>query len=396
MDETNGAIGNLTQFFVRYDLDNWIKSGHSPDEWDAYLAFYAKMRQLYGEILYEIEFDYEKYRAWLGDRENTGAAQREWAGEIALSPKPRSLESLAADYDKKFPRLRESGEATWLKNRDILPPYIYLPFAVWAKISGALGLKIGTLDEMDLLNFGALTAWRYAKEVYRFDAALAEALIATPMKELRGEALARLSSWCVYVETPRELGMFGFFALLSNDEDGDSLILIYHLFNNSLFAVPNLYLSNGTIDEAIAYLNSIVAKLPEADSAAKEMEWLAGKDNERIAGCLSLLLYINSDAPDIEEREPNASPNYPSPKKTKRGLRLFEANRRRVINVGRTIGEKIRAAIESDRIAHTSGRTVRPHIRRAHWHGFWRGARDGERRYNHKWLFPIAVNIERD
>jgi hypothetical protein len=82
------------QFFVRYDLNNWLASGHSADEWDAYQAFFAKMRRDYGDLLYVIDFDFAKYQEWLGGRENTGARQREWAEIIAQTPKPRSLESL--------------------------------------------------------------------------------------------------------------------------------------------------------------------------------------------------------------------------------------------------------------------------------------------------------------
>lgn len=33
----------------------------------------------------------------------------------------------------------------------------------------------------------------------------------------------------------------------------------------------------------------------------------------------------------------------------------------------------------------------RPHIRRAHWHGYWSGPRDGARRYDLRWMPPIAV-----
>src|SRR5690606_29832432 len=47
-------------------------------------------------------------------------------------------------------------------------------------------------------------------------------------------------------------------------------------------------------------------------------------------GLVSLLLYICSDEPEIDdEREPGASPTRPQPKRTKKGWRLFEAKRPR-------------------------------------------------------------------
>jgi hypothetical protein len=37
---------------------------------------------------------------------------------------------------------------------------------------------------------------------------------------------------------------------------------------------------------------------------------------------------------------------------------------------------------------------MRPHIRRAHWHTFRRGPRDGEQTRVIRWLPPIPVNVD--
>lgn len=42
-----------------------------------------------------------------------------------------------------------------------------------------------------------------------------------------------------------------------------------------------------------------------------------------------------------------------------------------------------------------TGRTVRPHMRRAHWHRFWVGPRDGERRLVLRWVAPTMVNVDK-
>jgi len=39
-----------------------------------------------------------------------------------------------------------------------------------------------------------------------------------------------------------------------------------------------------------------------------------------------------------------------------------------------------------------TGVTVKPHMRRAHWHRFWTGKMDGERKQIVKWIPPVAVN----
>ena len=41
-----------------------------------------------------------------------------------------------------------------------------------------------------------------------------------------------------------------------------------------------------------------------------------------------------------------------------------------------------------------AGTRPRAHIRRAHWHRFWTGPRDGERTPRVKWLPPIPVNVD--
>ena len=60
--------------------------------------------------------------------------------------------------------------------------------------------------------------------------------------------------------------------------------------------------------------------------------------------------------------------------------------------VGYRIGAELRAyeRTKYERQPHQGG-TVRPHMRRAHWHHYWTGPRDGERRLVLKWLAPTVV-----
>lgn len=63
--------------------------------------------------------------------------------------------------------------------------------------------------------------------------------------------------------------------------------------------------------------------------------------------------------------------------------------------VGFRIGAELRAyeRMKSERGPHKGG-TVRPHMRRAHWHHFWTGPRDGERKLVLKWVPPIMVAVK--
>ena len=62
--------------------------------------------------------------------------------------------------------------------------------------------------------------------------------------------------------------------------------------------------------------------------------------------------------------------------------------------VGYRIGSELREYKHSvSRTGGGGGWTVRPHMRRAHWHHYWVGPRDGERKLVLKWLAPTMVGV---
>ena len=105
---------------------------------------------------------------------------------------------------------------------------------------------------------------------------------------------------------------------------------------------------------------------------------------------------ICSDEPEIDDlRVPGSSPKYASARKTKRGWRFFPAEKERIWNIGQKIGEKLRQHVKEDdgTVHEATGRTVRTHLRRGHWHGVWTGPRKGkgEQKFKLNWLPPIIV-----
>jgi hypothetical protein len=103
---------------------------------------------------------------------------------------------------------------------------------------------------------------------------------------------------------------------------------------------------------------------------------------------ISLLLYLCSEEPEIDNaREPNTSPGRPRPIKTKKGWRLFPAHKPRVWTVGAGIGEQLRKAVAGVE----TGRTVKTHLRRGHWHGYWKGPHEGERTFICRWISPLVI-----
>jgi hypothetical protein len=121
--------------------------------------------------------------------------------------------------------------------------------------------------------------------------------------------------------------------------------------------------------------------------------------NSRLATakvCVSLLLYICSQEPDIEGRQSSAPAN-PAPEKTKKGLKFFPPSAPVLWEIGKKLGDALRKYEQQTETREGSHTSKRPHIRAAHWHRFLIGKRDIEaRKYTIKWLHPMMINVEEE
>ena len=279
------------------------------------------------------------------------------------------------------------------------PQWCFLPMAAWyAIVSEGGNMPLSRVPDVGRL--AALGAWRYSQGVYRFDDSVYESLRGTvPSGDMPVEVLYRLPEWSVYIETPGAdwLGdaLYGFWAHLEFDinQKKPELRLLLDT-EQSLIPIP-LHMGNWTITEAVdrameetmnqgrALGMAMPATPPPSDLLAANLY-----------GLVSLVLYLCSDEIEVDdEREPGITPQRPRPTRTKGSWRLFPAKRPRVWSVGTKLGQLLRKPIES---GETTGNTKSAHLRRAHWHGFWSGPRDGERRFNYKWLPPVAVGTRSD
>lgn len=77
-----------------------------------------------------------------------------------------------------------------------------------------------------------------------------------------------------------------------------------------------------------------------------------------------------------------------------KGLRLYAANRVHVSILGKKFGDEMRAwKARTSSQADDPHRTVRPHIRRAHWHTYLYGPRSAEERERKVlWIPPVFVH----
>ena len=259
----------------------------------------------------------------------------------------------------------------------------------------------------------ALGAWRYTQGIYRFDPDILDAVAATSMHgDLPVEVLFRLPEWCVYIETPGLVWdkepLYGFFAFLDWDIQYNHarLYFVTHTVEG-LSSGLCLYLGAWTLTEALERLFATAKENAEADGNAAVLDYLSeSRDRvDEIAGAMSgfvaLLLYICSDEPDIQGYVPGIYPQRPQPKKVKGEWKLFPPDKPRIWRIGDTLGEALREARETATASSIAGQETgsrpRPHIRRAHWHGFWSGPKKpaldsgSARRFRYQWLPPIIV-----
>jgi hypothetical protein len=273
-----------------------------------------------------------------------------------------------------------------------------------------LGPDSALLGDVPLL--AALGAWRNTQGIYRFDPAVYEALVATPVTgDLPAQVLLRLPEWCVYVETPGltfgEGGaVSGFFAHLDWDPSTQRTELRLLVDCDAGLVPLPLVLGAGSLEAAI---DDFVRGAAERARDAGLVQGLDGQSLNRIsslARCVepmvSLLLYLCSTAAEIDKG--GVRPQNPEPKRVKGGWRLFAAQKVTTWPVGVRLGAALRLALDSGAAGEDAGAgggdlsaaAPRAHIRRAHWHGFWSGPLDpakGQRVYELRWMPPIPVNV---
>lgn len=135
------------------------------------------------------------------------------------------------------------------------------------------------------------------------------------------------------------------------------------------------------------------ARETTVDELSTDFVWLQRQEGECSVEILRVLLnrafFALSDMPQVVEWRRGCA--IPQVKKTrKHGTKVYapEKPRRIRISLPPETSPEVRQALQGDGV-----RTVRAHLRRAHWHMFLVGSRAAEERtYVTKWLPPILVH----
>lgn len=255
----------------------------------------------------------------------------------------------------------------------------------------------------DAARLAGLSAWRMAQGIYRYDPAVYEAVRDTPLSgDIPHDVLYRLPEWCVYVETPglrvEGAAMSGAFVHLEYDFDRREpelrLLLDVDAERGPMLVPIALHLGAWPLAESISRALQIARDNAAGLSHAAELvHQSANWVGEAVEPVVSLTLYLCSQASEIGDGR--RRPGNPQPVRTRRnGLRLFPADGPTAWDVGVRLGAALRLAYHAEQAA--AGGThagPRGHVRRAHWHGYWSGPREGARRYDLRWMPPIPVNL---
>jgi hypothetical protein len=276
------------------------------------------------------------------------------------------------------------------------PAWCWCPSRVTAAaLTGGRMRKLDPAETADVGPLGALAAWRCTQGIYRVHPTLLAELLATPITgDLPGSVLTRLPEWCVYVETPGhrawELPLRGYWAHLEHENDAPPRLRLILDVEGRAELLQLVIHIGGTLEQGL------LASFREAriNARGKTIDPRALDDAqaegilESVGGLVSVLLYLCAEEAEISDLEP-----YPP--RVVRGAKrplLPSPHQAALHECGYRIGARLDAARHEGVESEARGeRALTAHVRRAHWHSFWSGPRDGERRLALRWLSPILV-----
>jgi len=275
------------------------------------------------------------------------------------------------------------------------PDWCFLPLGGWYAIVAA-ELKCEILEAPvipDVSTLGALGAWRITQGVYTFHPeTFAELSKTTIGGELPSDILKRMPEWCFYISTPeyRLSGapIHGFFVHLEYDPNSGGTELRFLLDTEKGLRPFVLPIGQWPLAESLkrveqesrTWMNPLQTALYESVYDPKAAIAAAQP-------LLALVLYICSKDPEYKG---SLRPAKPALTRTKKGWRLFPADKPRFWSLGFSTGEAIRRGKEGS----TDPSRPKPHIRRAHWHGYWLGPRANPQKFIFHWLPPTPVNVD--
>lgn len=307
----------------------------------------------------------------------------------------RLWEKLDKDCYKQLDRCRAAKDERQMH----WPDYCLLPInAAFTFLVHVHGLS----DQDAAAGCAELTAcwtWRQNKIIYAFDPDMAEALASqaedvADTDVLPAELLMHLPYPCIYIKAPGLLEhMDGFWAWMDYDQNrGGPELRIQWVFDTMDSSVPQVLhiLPGATLRECV--LDTMQTTLKHTREPVDVSNPVGSA--RIILKAIQLLLYILADNADIEDE---ANPQIRVVNSRKQQPKIQDkAGEVIAKNVGVRIGAAFRRIRGSKSTGSSTGTGTakRPHMRRGHWHHYWRGPQDS-RELTLKWTSPTVIHGER-
>lgn len=284
-------------------------------------------------------------------------------------------------------------------------------------------------DRLHLNYFWGLSlfgTWRYTLGVYQINDNLFDTLVKSPIPDDTPTTIFdKLPEWCVYIAFPEgkainikfnngfadyEAFIFGFWVKLDTQNlttsEGEQKIRIINFHLNLQTGIDNVFshlqplqlmiADDLSIKEAMQKHAKMVfeAYTPNHDFIVTQQN--AKQDYDLTNKLLSLLLMLCAEAPDISKitGEPITKIELGKPKYTvnKRTGVFIPPQAPFLYEIGRRLGGDIKTTNDQLKNAgQGSGKGRRPHIRNAHYHGYWIGTGQNKQ-FKLNWIAPIFVN----
>lgn len=247
----------------------------------------------------------------------------------------------------------------------------------------------------------AVAPWRIYKQIYNFPVEM-ETLLFEQADDIAipADVLRNLPYPCIYVETHTLADINGFFFHFESDVKTGRLEMRFLLLTENLDCIPYIVhmILGGTLkdglNDSLKETNTNLNKI-----GCKSLSHNIN-DYEIVYKLIQLVLYICAQNKEIEE-DVITRKTYRKPKTENSIKDKFREVQK--WNLGTEIAQTIRKmsqrpstgfSYRSNEFAGT-GSPKSPHVRRGHWHHFWTGKKDGERKRILKWVPPTFVNADK-
>lgn len=235
------------------------------------------------------------------------------------------------------------------------------------------------------LVIAALAKWRRSKQIFEIDEELCEILKDTDKvnEEIPVEIIDRLVYESFYVKFPEEYIRF-----TNNEGEFDVDGFFYFVSDKSIIFVF-LFTSGHTqsirfdIEEGLSLKQCIDKYMKVSPDVYLFTNF-----------CIQIVLYLCADNADIEENYIQKQIHKPSTgtiKDVYSEVRKWDVGFRYGKAVRKTRGQTTYVSSLHHEGSHARKRT---HVRKGHYHHFWRGSKTGKRELILKWISPVVINAE--